>query len=282
MSEQETASTEAPELTRAQQWGLDPIEEAEEPKEEETSEEEEPTEVDENTDDSESDEDDEPEDDEEEEEKDEEDDPFKAVNDNLKKAVQAERTKRKEAAAKVSELEKLLAIASQGTPAEKQLKTLKERIKEHELEDVFEIEDVVERDPEVQALLDEKAKQMEAEKLTKTVQEMQTEVSARVAEFPEIDTTSEVQGNILGQLIMTAVQVGNKDIESAVEESLTALNTLLESKVESFKKTRQPVVKPRKKNKTVMKAKTPSSKSKFDKGDTDGFFRDIGARLSGE
>lgn len=224
------------------------------------------------------------EEDEEAEEETEEVNPLAAINDNLKKAVDAERAKRKARDVELKEIKAELELASNDSEADKTLESVLKQLKDQDLLEYVKVDKPKKRDPEVQALLDSQKQAREQERIKGLVTDMQQEVATRLPEFSAIDSTSNEQAQILGKLILTSVEVGNMDMEDAVGNALTDLNTLLETNVKSFKQKRQPKVKPTKKTKTATRVKkAPTSKAKkFNDGDVDGFFNDVGGKLLGE
>jgi len=203
------------------------------------------------------------------------------VNSNLKRAVQSERQKRKQAAENVANLEAQIDLLK-GQGGDKYTK-LVEQIKELGLEDVLEVQEEPALDPRVQKMLEaqEAARQQEQQQqaLEEFTTTMQSEVQNSVANYKNIDTNNEVQGSALAQMIVADVIQG-MEVADATEKNLKVLDAMLApSKA-------QPRVVPKKKVRSATKStKDVSSRRKakqIQDGDMSSVFADIGKRLAGE
>jgi len=202
------------------------------------------------------------------------------VNSNLKRAMQSEREKRKQATEEVANLEaKLEAVKGSSD----QYSKLVEQIKELGLEDVLEVQEEQALDPRIKQMLEEQeaaalqTQQAEAVETFKAT--MQSEVHSNVGNYVNIDTNDDKQGAILAQMIVSDVIQGS-EVEDAVAKNLKLLDAMLAPAK------RKPKVVPTKKVRSATKTtKDVSSRRKakaVQEGDMSSVFADIGARLAGE
>jgi hypothetical protein len=213
---------------------------------------------------------------EEEEEATEEEDesPLKEVNDNLKKAVTAERTKRKEATDRASQLEQEIALLK-GSSSGDDYTALVAQIKELGLEDVLDVKEKQSLDPRVQKMLDAQEQQRQQSEQTANRDtfntNMQADVKAKVGSFKNIDAKDNSQGEALANMIIAGVVQGG-ELEDVVDSSLKMLDALLGANL----KKRQPAVTPKRKvkaaTKTTASAKQRQTKTKQNAGNFDDVF----------
>jgi len=187
--------------------------------------------------------------DEEGEEEDEE--KLSQVNENLNRALKEERGLRQTAQAKIDDLTKNSELSqSLLDDAEATIESIKEQLKELDMEDLITIKGKV--DPEVKKMLSEKqvAEQQKkaAEELQEFNSEMISEVNKSVADFKNIDLKNEDQGILLQSMIYMASISGMK-LGDAVKQSMERVDRLLATTL----KKRTPAVKPKKKLRSVSK-----------------------------
>jgi len=202
------------------------------------------------------------------------------VNSNLKRAMQSEREKRKQATEKVSNLEAQLEVVKGSSD---QYSKLVEQIKELGLEDVLEVQEEQALDPRIKQMLEEQeaatlqTQQAEAVETFKAT--MQSEVHSNVGNYANIDTNDDKQGAVLAQMIVSDVIQGS-EVEDAVAKNLKLLDAMLAPAK------RKPKVVPTKKVRSATKTtKDVSGRRKakaVQEGDMSSVFADIGARLAGE
>ncbi|MCK5613899.1 hypothetical protein KAR91_69195 [Candidatus Pacearchaeota archaeon] len=200
---------------------------------------------------------------------------------NLNKALHAEREERKKATAKAEQLE--FKFKNEGSYKE-QLEEVKARIKELDLQSVIPIKEVQELDPRIQKILDAQDAAEKNQGQVGQVTEMQTAVAENLESYKNIDKTSQEQGTILGQMILSRVSNG-EEMSEAVKASMESLNSLLGNTTKVAKKARKPAVVPKVKPikaATKTKVKTSKQKKAIKDGDFTSLFEQMGRDMAGE
>lgn len=216
-----------------------------------------------------------------EEEPDEEE--LSVINENLNKALHAEREKRKRMAEMAQTNEGRAAQAeTRASVIEEAFTKLKEEIKSLDMEDIISIPEVDELTPEAAQKRQEEAAKQNQEMIESFYKEAREEANSQVADFKHIDSTNQEQGEILHYLV-TALALAGNDTPTAVKTAMGYLDKVIGATAERARKTRQPVAKPKSKPKARTKKNTNSSfDSKVKSGDLDGAFNDIAKRLAGQ
>jgi len=187
--------------------------------------------------------------DEEGEEEDEE--KLSQVNENLNRALKEERGLRQIAQTKIDDLTKNSELSqSLLDDAEATIESIKEQLKELDMEDLITIKGKV--DPKVKEMLTEKEaadrQKQDAEALQKFNEEMVSEVNTKVADFNNIDLKNDDQGVLLQNMIYMA-SISGMELGDAVKDSMERLDRVLKTTL----KKRTPAVKPKKKLRSVSK-----------------------------
>ncbi|NOR56983.1 MAG: hypothetical protein GQ474_00490 [Sulfurimonas sp.] len=206
------------------------------------------------------------------------------VNSNLKKAMHSERTKRKEASERVTQLEQEMALLK-GSSSGDDYDALVAQIKELGLDDLVDIKEKQQLDPRVQQMLNaqEQQRQAQEQEATRTefMSNMQTDVGAKVGGYKNIDANDNAQGEALANMIIAGVVQGG-ELEDVVDSSLKTLDSLLGTTL----KKRQPAVQPKRKvkaaTKTTASAKQRVSKQKQKAGNFDDIFNRIADGFVGD
>mgnify|MGYP000412551297 CR=1 FL=1 len=207
---------------------------------------------------------------------------FEEVATNLKKAVHAERTKRKEATELATQYAEQVTLAqNDATAANEAYLKLVEVIKDNGLEDLVEVPKI---EPVSQEVLE--ARQMKAEKeqqavLDKFYTDAKLEAESLAPEFKNVDLNDAEQGAYLTELItMNGYKMPTGE---AVKAAMETMDKLIATVTEKQKKARQPAVKVKTKQKARTRKASPSStQQKVKDGDFRGVFDAIGKRMSGE
>ena len=243
------------------------------------------SEEDESEDEAESDEeesDDEP--DEEETEEDDEEDKEEESNpvaENLKKALHAERTKRKEATEAYANLQAhAQATLDQGNQYKQAYDSVIASLKENGLEDLVELPQVESPSPEVLEARQMKQAQEQQAQVQKFYEFVRTEATSVSPEYTNVDLSNEEHGVALTQIITAAVVSGVSQ-EQAVADGMKVLNSLIANAKKEALKNRQPAVKPKSKPKARTKQASSSSRSEMiKKGDFDSLFASMGKQMA--
>lgn len=219
--------------------------------------------------------------DDESEEPDEEEEESNPVAENLKKALHAERAKRKEATDLAQKTqESMEAVLNEGNQYKQAYEAVIASLKENDLEGVVEVPSVDTPSQEVLEARKMKQEQESNENIKKFYDFVKTEATSLAPDYNEIDLSNGEHGTALTQIITAAV-VNGVEKDAAVAESMKVLNTIIANAKKEALKNRQPAVKPKPKPKARTKKSAPSSRKEMArKGDVDGFFRDLGKQLA--
>jgi len=182
---------------------------------------------------------------------------YQEVSENLKKAMQSEREKRKDATRQLNDAKTQQQFSdNRADLAEERLSKVVEQIRELGLEETITVPEEQKLDPRVEALLQQQQSQAQAQQQQQFLGEMQQAVSSKVGDYSNIDTKVEAQGSILARMILADVGTGRHDsVDAAADAALKELNTLLDTTVSTYKKKRQPAVKPKRKVRSATKAR---------------------------
>lgn len=219
--------------------------------------------------------------DEPEEESDEEDEPddedLSRINENLNKALHAEREKRKRIAELAQEADNKVAMAeAKATGIEEAFAKLADQIKDLDMQDIIDIPEVAELSTEDVKKRQEDVAKHNQQMIDNFYTEAREEASSLVADFKNIDSSNQEQGEILHYLV-TALALAGNDTPTAVKLAMERLDKVIGATTERARKTRQPVAKPKSKPKARVKKTGNQSKPK----DINSVFDDIAKRMAG-
>jgi len=222
-----------------------------------------------------------PEDKAEEEEKPKEEDKSSEVAENLKKALHAERAKRKEQSENVANLQKQLqALNAESGSYKEAYETGIASIKEYGLQDVVKIPAKAEINPEILEARKIKQQAETQENVKKFYDFVRNEATSVSPEYSNVNLSNPEHGTALTQIITAAV-VNGVDRETAVMEGMKVLNSIIATAKKEALKARQPAVTPKAKPKARTKQ---SSSSSVDKTSPDGMaklFASMGKQMAG-
>ena len=229
----------------------------------------------EEADDTEEDEEDEESDESDEEEDDaEEEEQPNPVADNLKKALHAERAKRKEAAEQLSQMgQHVETVVAQAEQYGQAYEAIVASLKENGLEDLVDVPKVQEVSPEVLEARRMKQEQANQENVTKFYDYVRTEATSLAPDYKNVDLSNNDHGTLLTQVITAAV-VSGIDREAAIAEGMSVVDRVVANAKKEALKSRQPAVKPKSKpNARTKQSKGSNSiKSSIRSGNTDDVF----------
>lgn len=216
-----------------------------------------------------------------EEEKPKEEDKSSEVAENLKKALHAERAKRKEAAENVAKLNQQIQTMNQENSSYKEAyETVIASIKEYGLEDVIKLPAKAEINPEVLEARKIKQQQETQENVKKFYDFVRNEATSVAPEYTNVNLSNPEHGTALTQIITAAV-VNGVDRETAVAEGMKVLNSIIATAKKEALKSRQPAVTPTAKPKARTKQSASASVDKTSPEGINKLFASMGKRMAG-
>lgn len=216
-----------------------------------------------------------------EEEKEEEEEKPNAVAENLKKALHAERAKRKEAAENMARLQQQIQNMSAESGQYKQAyDAVLASIKEYGLEDVVKVPKVEELSPEVLEARQIKQQKEVQENIKKFYDDVRVEATSLAPDYSNVNLSNAEHGTALTQIITAAV-VNGMDKEAAVAEGLKVLDSIIATAKKEALQSRQPAVKPKSKPKARTKQPSVSTRDVSSAEGIDKLFASMGKKFAG-